>query len=242
METEQIRIQKFISDCGIMSRRAAEREIELGHVTVNDVNANLGDKIIPGKDTVKLCGKVIGKNSDKKRYIMLNKPVGYLTSMSDDRGRKCVSELVADVGARVYPCGRLDMASEGLLILTNDGEFANILTHPHNGHIKTYNVKIKGEVTADIIKALSEPMIIDDYEIKPVKVWLVSSKRDYTILGFGLSEGRNRQIRKMCEKFSLEVLSLRRIAIDDVMLGKLPLGEWRDLSKYEVNLLKKGSK
>lgn len=216
-----------------MSRRAAEKEISDGRVTVNGQKAEIGMKIIPGKDDVRINGKrVIG--NDKKLYVLLNKPVGYLTSMSDDRGRPCVSELVEDVGARVYPCGRLDMDSQGLLILTNDGELANKITHPGHGFKKTYHVRIRGDVTPEEISSLSSPMEIDGYRIKPVKVWLVHSKRNYTELGFQLSEGRNRQIRKMCEKFDLEIMSLERIGIGPLNLGSLKPGEWRFMTKKEI--------
>lgn len=235
---EEMRLQKYISDSGLMSRRAAEAEIEAGRFTVNGVRATIGQKITPGVDKVEYKGKVVKAGKSKKRYVILNKPVGYLTSMSDDRGRPCVSELVEGVGERVYPCGRLDMDSEGLLIMTNDGELANRLTHPGHGFKKLYHVRIRGIVDTELMRQLSEPMEIDGYKIKPVKISLVSQKRDSTIVGFELSEGRNRQIRKMCENVGLEIMSLRRVAIGEITLGTLKAGEWRELSGAQVHYLK----
>lgn len=236
---EEVRLQKYISDCGIMSRRAAEKEIEKGLVTVNGEPAELGQKIVPGRDIVMYNGIKISRSGDRKLYIMLNKPAGYLTSMSDDRGRKCVSELVADLGERVYPCGRLDLESEGMLIMTNDGEMANKLTHPGHNFSKLYHVKIDTIATPEIIAALSEPMIIDGYKIQPVKVKLVTHKRDCSILSFELYEGRNRQIRKMCENVGIRVKNLRRVSVGELQFNGLEVGQWRFLTASEIRYLKK---
>ena len=236
-----VRINKFFTDCGILSRRAAEAEIEAGRVKVNGETATLGQKIDPKKDVVEYKGKRImpRKGEDKKfTYVMLNKPCGYITTMTDDRGRKCVSELVADVGKRIYPVGRLDMYSDGLLLFTDDGELTNMLTHPKHEIPKIYHVKVKGSSDEKKIKELGKPMEIDGYRIEPVKVEIASDRSDACILRMTLYEGRNRQIRKMCERVHLEILSLRRVAIGDITLGDLPQGKWRHLSSAEVRYLK----
>ena len=239
METQTIRIQKFFTDCGILSRRAAEEEIKKGRVKVNGTVAEVGQKIDPTRDRVEYRGQVI-ETTEKPRftYVMLNKPRGYLSTVTDDRGRHTVTELVADVGVRLYPVGRLDMDSEGLLLLTNDGELTNRLTHPKHEIPKIYHVKIRGTVTAEQVKALSSSMEIDGYRILPVKTELISVKDDTSVLRMTLFEGRNRQIRKMCESQSLTVLRLCRIAIGDLKLGNLAPGKWRYLTKTQVDYLK----
>lgn len=239
METQTIRIQKFFTDCGILSRRAAEEEIKKGRVKVNGTVAEVGQKIDPTRDRVEYRGQVI-EATEKPRftYVMLNKPRGYLSTVTDDRGRHTVTELVADAGVRLYPVGRLDMDSEGLLLLTNDGELTNRLTHPKHEIPKIYHVKIRGTVTAEQVKALSSSMEIDGYRILPVKTELISVKDDTSVLRMTLFEGRNRQIRKMCESQSLTVLRLCRIAIGDLKLGNLAPGKWRYLTKTQVDYLK----
>lgn len=239
METQTIRIQKFFTDCGVLSRRAAEEEIKKGRVKVNGVVAEVGQKIDPTRDRVEYRGQVI-EATEKPRftYVMLNKPRGYLSTVTDDRGRHTVTELVADAGVRLYPVGRLDMDSEGLLLLTNDGELTNRLTHPKHEIPKIYHVKIRGTVTAEQVKALSSSMEIDGYRILPVKTELISVKDDTSVLRMTLFEGRNRQIRKMCESQSLTVLRLCRIAIGDLKLGNLAPGKWRYLTKTQVDYLK----
>ena len=239
METQTIRIQKFFTDCGVLSRRAAEEEIKKGRVKVNGVVAEVGQKIDPARDRVEYRGQVI-EATEKPRftYVMLNKPRGYLSTVTDDRGRHTVTELVADAGVRLYPVGRLDMDSEGLLLLTNDGELTNRLTHPKHEIPKIYHVKIRGTVTAEQVKALSSSMEIDGYRILPVKTELISVKDDTSVLRMTLFEGRNRQIRKMCESQSLTVLRLCRIAIGDLKLGNLAPGKWRYLTKTQVDYLK----
>lgn len=239
METQKIRIQKFFTDCGVLSRRAAEEEIKAGRVKINGAVAEVGQKIDPTHDRVEYRGRVI-EATQKPRftYVMLNKPRGYLSTVTDDRGRHCVTELVADTGVRLYPVGRLDMDSEGLLLLTNDGELTNRLTHPKHEIPKIYHVKIQGTVTAEQIKALSKPMDIDGYTILPVKTELVSVKDDTSTLRMTLFEGRNRQIRKMCETQSLQILRLCRVAIGEVKLGNLAPGKWRYLTRTQVDYLK----
>ena len=234
---EEMRLQKFLSEQGILSRRAAEEEIKKGKVKVNGAPAELGTKINPATDVVEYKGKRIG-GAVRKIYIMLNKPVGYVTTMSDELGRPCVAELVQDVGVRVYPIGRLDLESEGLLLFTNDGALANRLMHPKYHKPKIYHVKIRGEVEAEKIERLGKPMVIDGYETKPVEIGIVTRKQDFTVLSMKLYEGRNRQIRKMCEQLDLHVMALKRISIGDVKLGNLPIGAWRHLTRAQVESLK----
>lgn len=240
---ESIKLQKYFTDCGIMSRRAAEKEIECGKVKVNGVTATAGQRIIVGVDKVTYLGKPVEPPKFKKMiYVMLNKPRGYLTTMSDDRGRKTVADLVSDIGERVYPIGRLDMDSEGLLLLTNDGDLALKLTHPRHEIPKIYHVKVKGTVPQDKLKILNKPMEIDGYSLLPVKCELVSIKNDCSVLKMTLFEGRNRQIRKMCEAVDLEVVRLCRIAVGKIQLGELAPGKWRYLTSTQVEYLKSADK
>lgn len=234
---EEIRIQKYISDCGLMSRRAAEKEIEQGAFKVNGVRAEIGQKIDPERDIIEFKGKKV-EGGTKKVYVMLYKPRGYVTTMSDDEGRKCIPELLKDIPERVYPCGRLDMDSEGLLILTNDGEVANKLMHPKHHVEKIYHVKVKGEIEPDVLATLNGPMIIDDYKIKPVLVSIIERKEGNTILRFTLSEGRNRQIRKMCEQVNLKITRLKRVAVGDLTIGMLKPGQWKYMNYNEISILK----
>ncbi len=235
---EKIRLQKYFTECGIMSRRAAEAEIEAGKVTVNGITAHLGDKVHPLADVVAYKGKILEYPHGEHIYIMLHKPRGYLTSMTDDRGRKCVSELVSDVGARVYPIGRLDLNSEGLLLLTDDGELANVLTHPRHSVGKIYNVSFRGEITESKLQVLRDPMLIDGYKTKGAEVELVEKHDGGGKLKITLHEGRNRQIRKMCEQVNLQVSRLCRVQIGEIRLGGLALGKWKFLDKTQIRYLK----
>lgn len=233
-----IRLQKYFTDCGVLSRRAAEEQIRLGRVRVNGEIATIGAVIEPSVDKVEWNGNIIIPQCDESVCILLNKPRGYVTTMSDEKGRKNVNMLVCDLNIRVYPIGRLDMDSDGLLLLTNDGELANILTHPRHEIPKIYHVKVKGNATPEQIRALSGEMIIDGYKILPVKTSVISRTPDNTTLEMTLFEGRNRQIRKMCDKVGLSVTALSRVAIGNIKLGALPTGKWRRLSKKEMEYLK----
>lgn len=240
---EKIRLQKYFTDMGIMSRRACEKEILDGNIKVNGLTASPGDKVLPGTDIVTFKGKTVEYTQKAYRYLMLNKPMGYVTTMTDEQGRKTAAELVSDCGTRVYPVGRLDMYSEGLLIFTNDGDVANRVTHPSGNTSKVYSVKIKGILTDEETEQLKEPMVLDGYELRPVDVGLVHRGRDregndHTVLRITLYEGRNRQIRRMCEKCGFKVMRLRRIEQCGISLSDLPLGKWRDLTEAEVRLLK----
>lgn len=233
---EGIRLQKYFSDCSVMSRRAAEEKIKQGLVKVNGKLAELGQKIDPYVDVVEYDGKRILPVTDEKIYILLNKPRGFVTTLSDEKGRKTVTELLSGINTRVYPVGRLDMDSDGLLLLTNDGELTNKLTHPRHEIPKIYRVTVKERVTDELISKLREPMVIDGYKIMPVATKLVSKVPD--VLEMMLFEGRNRQIRKMCEQVGLNITRLCRVAIGDISLGSLEVGKWRYLTENEVNYLK----
>ncbi len=244
---EKIKLQKYFTDCGVMSRRAAEHEIELGNVTVNGSVATIGDRIDPLLDTVQWNGETIKPASLGHTYIALNKPLGYVTTMADEKGRKTAASLVSDLGKRVYPVGRLDMYSEGLLLFTDDGELANRLTHPSHDFSKKYMVKVKGACTEADIKALLSPMELDGYTLRPIKARLLKAGETdregnvYSTLIITLFEGRNRQIRRMCEKCGLSVMRLRRISVGNIKLGDLPLGKWRHLTDEEINYLKENT-
>ena len=235
----EVRVQKYVADCGLMSRRKAEEEIAAGRIRVNGERVEQGRKILPGVDRVEYLGKPVEMPDSRHYvYIMLNKPRGYVTTMNDELGRKCVASLVEDVGCRVYPCGRLDLDSEGLLLMTNDGELANKLMHPSHHIPKLYTVKVKGKVTEDQLKKLNRPMILDGYETQPAAVKILTMREDATSLGITLFEGRNRQIRKMCEQLELTVTSLRRVAIGAITLGNLKTGCWKRLTRAQVDYLK----
>jgi 23S rRNA pseudouridine2605 synthase len=232
-----------MADCGVASRRKSETLIENGAVKVNGKTAHLGDKINPEVDKVYVHNKrVVLKRKGGKRYIMLNKPRGYVTTMSDEMGRKCVADLIGDIPERIYPVGRLDRDSEGLLIMTNDGEFANLVTHPRTQINKVYHVTVRPEMTDEQARKISEGVVIDGRKTAPCEVRIISRRDDRSDVEMVLHEGRNREIRKMCELFELEVLRLRRITIGGVKMGKLKKGMWRDLTADEVKKLSNTSK
>jgi len=239
---EKIRLQKFMADAGIMSRRAAEEEIKAGNVSVNGHVAEIGAKIDPRNDTVTYRGKRIKYETRSYTYIMINKPRGYLSSTSDDRGRKCVTDLIDGVDARIYPVGRLDLISEGILLLTDDGELKNRLTHPSHSIPKVYRVKVEGSVSDEQYEILTSPLVIDGYTIKPVEVSIANEDESGTVMKMTLFEGRNRQIRKMCEQAGLNVKRLSRVSIGNLKLDGLPVGKWRYLYDDEVEYLYKATK
>ena len=235
---EMIRIQKYVSDCGAMSRRKAEAEIAAGHFTVNGRPAELGQKIDPEGDIVCWNGKEILPETDRKITIKLNKPRGYVATLSDEKGRKCVADLVKDVPARVYPIGRLDLDSEGLLLMTNDGALANAVMHPRSEIEKIYLVKVRSIPTEEQMRALNGPMTLDGYTIRPCRVTFPDPERQMK-LRFVLKEGRNRQIRKMCEQVGLEVARLQRVQEGKIRLDGLRSGTWAELTKEELDYLKR---
>ncbi len=236
MTDGRVRLQKYLADCGVASRRKSEELIEQGVVRVNGQVASIGDKISPKKDTVTVRGKKIIKQKNYT-YIMLHKPRGFITTMSDERERKCVAELIKDVPGRVYPVGRLDRESEGLLLCTNDGEFANAMTHPTRHVPKTYRVTVRPGITEEQVTALTTGVIIDDRKTAPAEVRIVTREEGRVVLEIILYEGRNRQIRKMCEEVGLEVARLKRTAVGSIKLGMLKQGDWRDLTEDEVRKL-----
>ncbi len=233
------KLQKYFSDCGVMSRRAAEEEIKKGKVRVNGELAELGQRIDTENDVVEYKGKRILPQSERKIYIMLNKPRGYVTTLSDEKGRHTVKELTKNAGARVFPVGRLDMDSDGLLLLTNDGALTQRLTHPKHQIPKIYHVFLASVPSNDALKLLRSPLVIDGYTIMPVKTEVISVNQGKAILEMTLFEGRNRQIRKMCAAAELKITRLSRVAIGKISLGSLPEGHWRELSEDEVAYLSK---
>ncbi|MBR7133253.1 MAG: rRNA pseudouridine synthase [Clostridia bacterium] len=236
MKDNKIRLQKHLSECGIASRRKAEELIEQGKVRVNGRVAALGAKVDPKRDKVSVHGKTVVPQN-QKMYIMLHKPRGFVTTTSDELDRKCVTDLVKDAGVKLFPVGRLDRNSEGLLIMTNDGVFANNLTHPSAHVNKTYRVTVKGEVDDEKLIRLREGIVLDGRKTLPCDVFVAERKTDRTVLIFIIQEGRNRQIRRMCEEVQLEVMRLKRTEIAGVKLGMLPQGKWRPLNEREMRHL-----
>lgn len=228
------RLQKLIAAAGLCSRRSAEEWIAQGRVSVNGRQAHLGDCADLSLDSVLVDGVPLGRN-DRKRYLMLNKPRGYVCTLSDEKGRPTVAELVKDCGVRVFPVGRLDLDSEGLLLLTNDGEWMQRILHPKYEVNKTYHVTVAGEV-GDAAKKLSRLTQIDGEAIRPAQVEILYRGRETAELAFTIHEGKNRQIRRMCAAVGLCVKRLRRVAEHDLLLGNLPIGAWRDLTERELSL------
>ncbi len=231
------RLQKIIAARGLCSRRQAEKWIEEGRVRVNGNTAHLGDTADLSEDVIEVDGKRLPK-AVKKVYLMLNKPRGYVTTLSDEKGRKNAAELVAGCGVRVYPVGRLDMDSEGLLLFTNDGEFANLMMHPKHEVNKVYRVWVTN-YAPEKLEALKEPIELDGYRIKKPRVRPVRTETTRAILDVTIHEGRNRQVRRMCQAAGLEVARLKRIAEGGLHIGELKTGAWRYLEPQEIELLLK---
>lgn len=234
------RLQKLIAASGLMSRRAAEDLISAGRVTVNGQQATLGDTADEG-DTVLLDGRPLPVR-EEKRYYMLNKPRGYVCSMHDEQGRKSVRELLPDSAGRVYPVGRLDIMSEGLLIMTNDGEFANRVMHPSSGIQKTYRTQVTGETLDEGIDRMREPFYLDGVRVQAVKLTLLKRTEQHAVLDITIAEGRNREIRRMCEAAGLQVKRLTRISEGPLRLGNLASGKFRCLMPEEIAALMGGMK
>ena len=230
------RLQKILSARGVASRRKAEEMIVQGLVTVNGHIAALGETADPETDVILIGGKPLPKQQDYV-YILLHKPRGYVTTLSDEKGRKNAAQLVADCGVRVYPVGRLDMDSEGLLLFTNDGDFANALMHPKHEVNKTYDTWVTG-YTAGGEERLAKPVTLDGYTIRPPKVQLLWAEGTKAKFRITIHEGRNRQVRRMCEIAGMTVTRLRRIREGDLQLGNLPLGKWRYLTPEEIGKMK----
>ncbi len=234
---ESVKLQKYVAECGLMSRRAAEKEIEVGNFAVNGITASLGIRIDPENDAVTYKGKSLTPPSQRKVYIMLNKPKGVVTTMNDEKGRKSVADIV-DIGIRVYPVGRLDLNSEGLLLMTNDGELANAIAHPSGEIKKVYAVTLKGKVENEELDRLRAVKMLDGEKITPVGVELVSRNEQSSVVKFTLSEGKNREIRRICETVGVYITKLKRISLGPLRIGDMKPGEYRELTASELKALK----
>ena len=240
MENEKIRLQKYLANSGIASRRKCEELILEGKISVNgDIVQELGIKIMPGVDKVTYCGKLV-QNTEKLIYILLNKPIGYVTTANDQFNRDTVLDLVK-VKERVVPVGRLDMYTSGALILTNDGDFVYKVTHPKHEITKTYTVTLKGIIDNQAVDNLRNGVKIDDYVTRPAKVKILKTDEEKNIsrLEITIHEGKNRQVRKMCEAVGSKVIALHRSKIGDIGVKDIKLGKWRYLHNYEIEKLLK---
>ncbi len=234
----EVRLQKFMAEQGVASRRKSEDLIRAGKVKVNGHIAEIGMKINPRKDLVTVGKQKLTNVKNRKMiYIMLNKPRGYVTTVSDELGRKTVMDLLPDFGCRIYPVGRLDKDSEGLLLLTNDGSFTNCMTHPSHEYAKVYRVTVRPAMNDEILFNLRNGIEIDGRKTAPCEVTVLTEEENRVVLEFILHEGRNRQIRKMCESQGLEVARLKRISIGPIKLGMLKQGDYKELSEQDVKKL-----
>ena len=236
-----VKLQKYAADCGLMSRRAAEKEIAEGNFKVNGKVASLGMRVDPQNDAILYKGRPLNPSGDAKVYIMLNKPCGVVTTMNDENGRRSVADVV-DIGTRVYPVGRLDLNSEGLLLMTNDGEFANAVAHPSGEIKKVYRVIVKGKAENEQLDRIRALKTLDGEKISPVSVEAKRRDEVSSELEFTLSEGKNREIRRICEHVGLYVKKLKRISLGPLRLGDLKPGEYRELSKQELQSIKNAVK
>lgn len=228
-----------MADAGIASRRGAEKIIAEGRVAVNgETVREMGVQIDENYDTVTVDGEKI-KNTEKKYYIMLNKPVGFVSTVSDDKGRDTVTDLVSDISARIYPVGRLDYDTEGLLLMTNDGDLTYRITHPKHDVKKTYVAEVTGNITMDTINSLRRGVVIDGFKTSPAEVEVIGATQYGTKIEITIHEGKNRQVRRMFESLGCIVKKLKRTGEAGLVLGHLPLGKWRKLSESEINMLKK---
>lgn len=234
-----IRIQKVLSDNGILSRRKAEEAIAKGRVTVNGHPATPGNPVNPARDVIAIDGvRVVLQKKKQNCYIMLHKPRGFVTTTSDEMGRRCVTDLVEEAPVKVYPVGRLDRNSEGLLLMTNDGNFANTIMHPSNHITKTYRVTVRPGITDEQAAKMSAGVMLDGKMTLPATVLVLEKGEGRVVLQVTIQEGRNRQVRRMCEAVGLEVARLKRTAIGPLKLGMLQPGEWRELKPSELTALR----
>ena len=232
---EKVRLQKYIADAGITSRRKAEELIVKGRVRINGIVVTaLGSKVDPTKDVVQVDQKFIHPDKVEKLYIVLNKPRGVITSVSDPEGRETVIDLLSKIPQRVFPVGRLDYLSEGLLLLTNDGDFAHLIMHPKHEIVKIYEVKVFGIVTEKILKELGRGIRDRDGALKPLSVRVIGQLKNKTWLEFKLAEGKNREVRRLCEAVNLTVDKLRRVAIAGLTVHYLPVGQYEIYTKKEI--------
>lgn len=236
---EKMRIQKIISQSGYCSRRKAEELILQGRVKVNGHIAQTGQKLDPIKDLITIDGEKLFYQRKKQHiYLMMNKPRGYITSMSDDRGRRCVTDLLPKTDIRVYPIGRLDLNTEGLLLFTSDGDFANNMMHPSRNVSKTYRVTVRPDITDEQAVKLSEGVMIDGRVTAPAEVRVLTKEKNRVVLEIVIREGRNRQIRKMCEAVGLQVARLKRTAFGPLKLGMLKPSTCRYLTPEELRAIR----
>lgn len=233
-ENEDCKLQKYMAQCGVASRRACETLIEEGKVLVNGKRAALGDRVRPGMDRVEYLGQALLLPQEEHKYLMLNKPKGTITTASDEKGRATVMECVKEISERVYPIGRLDCNTEGLLLFTNDGEFANMVMHPKFKVEKQYEVMVSGEPTQRQLEQLREPIEIDGRLTSPAGAEIVEKFGNKTKLIISIHEGRNHQVKRLLERSGLLLRKLRRVSIGELLLGELPAGKWRELSPKEV--------
>ncbi len=234
-----VRIQKVLSDNGVMSRRKAEEAVAQGRVTVNGRPAKIGHAVDPMRDVIAVDGaRVYIRKKTQHYYIMLYKPRGYVTTTSDEMGRRCVTDLVSEIPARLYPVGRLDRNSEGLLLLTNDGNFANLVMHPSNHISKTYRVTVRPDINDEQAARLASGVMLDGKMTLPATVLVLEKQEGRVVLQMTIQEGRNRQIRRMCEAVGLEVARLKRVAVGPLKLGMLQPGQWRELKASELTALR----
>ena len=229
------RLQKIIAASGLMARRKAEEAIEAGRVTVNGLPAHIGDSADPETDVILVDGKTLPSVA-RMLTIMLYKPRGVVTTLHDEKGRRDVSELISEIPERLVPVGRLDMDSEGLLLMTNDGALANRLMHPSHEVEKVYRTWVRGDAAAGI-QRLRQPMELDGYRLHPAKVKLLEPTTDGAVLEISIHEGRNRQVRRMCEQAGLTVTRLCRVREGGLVLGDLRPGQWRELTEEELRKL-----
>ena len=233
---EEVRLQKYLANNGILSRRKAEEAILEGKVKVDGkIVTELGTKIIPSVNKVEYDGKVV-KNEEEKVYVLLNKPIGYVTTVKDQFNRNIVTELIKGVKVKLLPVGRLDMYTSGALILTNDGDFIYRVTHPKHEIEKTYNVTLRGIIESKQVEQLQNGVKIDEYITKPAKVKIlkIDNEKNISRIQITIHEGKNRQVRKMCEAVGKNVLALHRAKIGNIDVKDLKIGEWRYLTKKEV--------
>lgn len=231
------RLQKLLASAGICSRRAAENYITQGRVKVNGITAALGDSADPETDTVEFDDRAVDFSSTEFVYIMLHKPVGYVSTMSDEQGRRTVRDLTRDAGERVYPVGRLDLNSSGLILMTNDGDLAYRLMHPRFEVNKTYLVGVRGDAVS-ALPILRGKIELDGEKLSPATVNYIKPTPDGAVIEIIIHEGKNRQVRRMCEQANLSVIWLRRIAEGKIKLGELEKGKWRHLTSDETRYLK----
>lgn len=235
---ERLRLNKFIAECGVCSRRAAEEYIKKGQVTVNGKPAEITTEIDPEKDRVTCAGKRIRIKSCDKQYFMFYKPRGVITAMKAQDDRSVIADLIGGIKGRVFPVGRLDRDSEGLLLLTDDGELSQRLCHPSYRIPKTYRVTVKGKISPDRLEPMRQGMALEDEtELLPAEVLIHSQTEDKTVLHITLYEGKNREIRRMCQELDFDIMLLKRISICDVKIGRLAPGEYRPLTHKEISVL-----